>query len=234
MQKRTLVYVGLFAVAMAYLEATVVLYLRRLYGITNLLAAQPPLDPLIGIAEVGREAATLVMLATLGWAAGRRTASRIGFAVFAFGVWDIFYYFWLRLLIGWPQSLLDYDLLFLIPLPWWGPVLTPVLIAALLALAGAAAVIAEESGRPLRLSRADLLLLGLGTTLILYSFTADALAALPADLETLGKLKPGDFRWPIYLAGLAAFASSSCRIVIRAWKMSPLVNRGKESRLPGA
>ena len=50
----------------------------------------------------------------------------------AFGVWDIFYYAFLRLIVGWPQSLWDWDVLFLIPLPWWGPVLAPVAIAVLL------------------------------------------------------------------------------------------------------
>ena len=54
----------------------------------------------------------------------------------AFGVWDIWYYIFLRQITGWPSSLLDWDVLFLIPLPWWGPVIAPVSISLLLILGG--------------------------------------------------------------------------------------------------
>ena len=27
---------------------------------------------------------------------------------------------------GWPETVLDWDILFLLPLPWWGPVIAPV------------------------------------------------------------------------------------------------------------
>jgi len=144
LQAKNLWWVGLFAISMAYLESAVVVYLRRLYSINDLILSVPPFDPQIGAIELGRELATLVMLLAVGWAAGKRCQSRIGFAVFAFGVWDIFYYIWLWVFIGWPQTLLDPDLLFLLPLPWWGPVLAPVLVAALMSIGGALAVIKDE------------------------------------------------------------------------------------------
>ena len=83
----------------------------------------------IAPAEVVREAATLVMLLAVGGLAGRSWRSRLGYALVAFGVWDIFYYVFLKIITGWPHSLLDWDILFLIPLPWWGPVMAPVSIA---------------------------------------------------------------------------------------------------------
>ena len=89
-----------------------------------------------GFPEVVREAATLVMLLAVGWLAGRTWRSRLGFTLLAFGVWDIAYYLWLVPLTAWPNSLADWDILFLIPLPWWGPVLAPVMIAALMILGG--------------------------------------------------------------------------------------------------
>src|SRR3990172_5513987 len=116
MQSKNLWWVGLFAIAMAYLESGVVVYLRRLYGINDLILSVPPFDPQIGAIELGRELATLVMLLAMGWVAGKKFQSRLGFAVFAFGVWDIFYYIWLRVFIGWPQTAFDPDLLFLLPL----------------------------------------------------------------------------------------------------------------------
>lgn len=140
---------------MAYLESAVVVYLRRLYGINDPIQAVPPFNPQIGAIEFGREAATLVMLLSVGWIAGKKFTSRLGFAVFAFGIWDIFYYIWLRVFIGWPQTLLDPDLLFLIPLPRWGPVLLPVLVSLLMVFGGAILVLSEEHKVAIRPTFAD-------------------------------------------------------------------------------
>lgn len=201
MQSKSLWWVGLFAIAMAYLESAVVVYLRRIYGISDLILSVPPFDPQIGAIELGRELATLVMLLTVGWVAGRKFQSRLGLAIFAFGVWDIFYYIWLRVFIGWPQTLLDPDLLFLLPLPWWGPVLSPILIAALMVIGGALAVTKDEHELRLLPSFMDWVLLIGGIQTILYTFMADALSALPADARTLNQLRPSEFNWPVYLVG---------------------------------
>lgn len=207
MQSKSLWWVGLFAVAMAYLESAVVVYLRKLYGISDLILSVPPFDPQIGAIELGRELATLVMLLTVGWAAGTRFQSRLGFSVFAFGVWDIFYYIWLRVFIGWPRTLLDPDLLFLIPLPWWGPVLAPVLIAALMIAGGVLAVINDDRRQTtVRLQPAEWAVFIAGNLAMLYAFMSDALAALPADTQTLSQLRPSEFNWPVYLVGFAMLA----------------------------
>jgi membrane protein implicated in regulation of membrane protease activity len=44
-----------------------------------------------------------------------------------FAIWDIFYYIFLWLLIGWPESFFTWDILFLLPVTWVGPVLAPVI-----------------------------------------------------------------------------------------------------------
>jgi hypothetical protein len=67
--------------------------------------------------ELVREGATLVMLLTLGMLAGRTWRTRFGYSAIAFGVWDIFYYVFLKLISDWPKSVLDWDILFLLPLP---------------------------------------------------------------------------------------------------------------------
>ena len=100
-------------------------------------------DGALGNVELWREAATLVMIATLGLLAGRTWRRRAGYAALAFGAWDIFYYVFLRLISGWPRTLLDWDILFLLPLPWWGPVLAPVSIALVMILWG---TLATQSG----------------------------------------------------------------------------------------
>jgi len=146
--------------------------------------------------------------------AGKRFQSRLGFAVFAFGVWDIFYYIWLRIFIGWPQTLLDPDPLFLIPLPWWGPVLAPVLIAALMVLGGALAVIGNDRGQTVRLQPADWALFIMGNLVMLYTFMADALAILPADSQTFSQLRPTNFNWAVYLVGLSLVTFSVWRATL--------------------
>ena len=82
--------------------------------------------------ELTREFATMIMLFAVGFLAGRTWRTRIGYAAIAFGVWDIFYYVFLKIMCGWPHSVLDWDVLFLLPMPWWGPVLAPVLISLLI------------------------------------------------------------------------------------------------------
>ena len=90
MQAKKLWWVGLFAIAMAYVESAVVVYIRRIYSISDLLLDIPPFDPVIAPIEIGRELATLVMLLAVGWAVGKTLQSRIGFMFFTFGMWDIF------------------------------------------------------------------------------------------------------------------------------------------------
>ena len=97
--------VSVYAIAMAYLEAAVVVYLRAVLGITDITAVDVSLGP-YGLVELGREAATIAMLATVGWLAGRNAKERWAYGIFAFGFWDLFYYIWLKILIDWPASLL--------------------------------------------------------------------------------------------------------------------------------
>jgi len=173
---------------MAYVESAVVVYIRRIYGINDLLLDIPSFDPVLAPIEVGRELATLIML--------------FSFVFFTFGIWDIFYYFWLRLFIGWPNSLFSPDILFLIPLPWWGPIIAPMLIAFLMVAGGTLAVIREDRGHKIRFSLFDWTTLIAGVFILLYSFMEDALAIMPADVETLAQLRPTSFNWPIYILGL--------------------------------
>lgn len=201
LQVKRILWVGVFAIAMAFLEAAVVVYLRRVYGITDLMLSVPPFDPRIGAIEFGRELSTLVMLLSVGIVAGQNLQSRLGVAIFAFGLWDVFYYIWLRVFIGWPSSLLDPDLLFLIPLPWWGPVLSPVLIALLMVVVGVLLSLSEEIQIILCFTRINLAILLVGMLVVLYTFMADALTLLPADAQTLSQVKLSRFNWPVYIIG---------------------------------
>lgn len=152
--KETILKVIIFAVAFGFVEAAVVSYLRRLLGVgfsppqigrEEILFLAPGvafLEPKTAVKVIAdtailnmeriREIATLVMLAAVGAITGKTRGGKIAFFFLAFGIWDIFYYLFLRLTIGWPKSFLDLDIFFLLPTPWVGPVLVPITVAFLL------------------------------------------------------------------------------------------------------
>ncbi len=199
--------VVVYATAMAWMESAVVLYLRTM---TNRIQPyQKEAFPYIGglaMAELVREAATMIMLLAVGWLAGRTWRSRFGYALIAFGVWDIFYYVFLKVLTGWPEGLLDWDLLFLLPLPWWGPVLAPVLIAALMIIWGTLAGLNEENGQPAAGEGKFWAWAGIGIALGLYVFMADSLAVAGQGAEAVRNVLPVDFNWPLFWLALTLMA----------------------------
>ena len=199
--------VALYAVAMAWVEAAVVYYLRSL--IDRIEPYQPyplPMAGGFGEAELIREIATLIMLFTVGWLAGATWRTRLGYSVVAFGVWDIFYYVFLRVMTGWPKSLLDWDILFLIPLPWWGPVWAPTSIALLMILWGTFMTKVEWSPVSSGSHWKFLALGGIGAALALFTFMADAIGTADQGTEALRNMLPVRFNWPLFGVALALMA----------------------------
>jgi hypothetical protein len=224
---RTVAALFLFGISFGYLEAAVVVYLRAIYDpIRHRLHPDRPageLFPLISpqeladagpenprrlLIEIGREASTIAMLAAIGLAAGRNFSQRMAAFAIVFGLWDIFFYVFLRLMIHWPQSLFTWDILFLIPLPWVGPVLAPVIIATTLVVCGVVSLgLGGVRARPL-----DWMAMIVGGLIVILAFVWDFRNT------TAGGL-PNPFNWPLFLAGeaisLAAFVSAVWRQVSR-------------------
>jgi len=201
----------LFGVAFGYVEAAVVVYLRHISEPLRLALypgrASSDLFPLIPIGqlspahvrllivEIGREAATLLMLAGAGLLAARQRGQWIaGFAI-AFGVWDISFYLFLKLFLDWPASLLTWDILFLIPVPWVGPVLAPVIISAALTVCGFLVLTRDWEGRQIDATLGHWAGLTGGALLVIASFTWDYRALT-------GGASPEHFNWALFLAGL--------------------------------
>ena len=208
--------VALFAIAMAWLEAATVYYLRVLVGRLEPYQANPlPIAGTLGPVELVREGATLVMLLTVGALAGRTWKARLGYTAIAFGVWDIGYYVFLKAIYDWPRSLFDWDILFLLPLPWWGPVLAPMSIAALMIVWGT--LVSRERHEPSGSSVLPAWLLGAcGIVLALYVFMADALHIAHLGEEAVRTMLPTEFNWAAFLVALALMAAPVLEVAWRA------------------
>lgn len=200
--------VVIYAIGMAWVESAVVFYLRTM--IDRIEPYQPNPLPVIGgfaSVELPREFATLVMLFAVGFLAGRNWRARLGYSAIAFGVWDIFYYVFLKIICGWPHSLLDWDVLFLLPMPWWGPVLAPMLISLLLILWGTLASQFERN-RPMTLSTWRVWALNFaGVMLALYVFMADSIAAASKGLDAIRTVLPEEFNWTLFGLALLLMAA---------------------------
>ena len=203
---RNWVWVVVFAISFAWIESAVVVYLRDIFfdgGFSFPLVVKWEdgnhiIHPLVRI-EFGREIATIIVLVAVGWIAGKSRFKRFCFFMIAFGIWDIFYYIWLYVMVDWPKSLLTWDLLFYVPLPWVGPVITPVLIAVAMVVAGTLVIFYEEKGYKINWRWYDMaveLFCGL-IMIIAFCWDWKNIIQLPGDIERTGI--PNPFAWWLYL-----------------------------------
>ncbi|MEJ2633909.1 MAG: hypothetical protein P8184_01295 [Calditrichia bacterium] len=200
--RRQLFWLSVYAIAMAYLEASVVIYIRELYHPENIRMIFPsqPLSMFDFWVEIGREAATIIMMLGVAFIFERKNGTRIFAAfVYQFGIWDIFYYIWLKTLIGWPVSWTEWDILFLIPWVWLGPWITPAAIALPMAIWGGMILGSKKehtfSGWPLRLFVA-------GAVLDLISFLQPAVTVMSqSGVKGFTNYHPGNFWWWLFIPG---------------------------------
>jgi len=205
--------VAAFAIAMAWVESASVFYIRALVDRIEPYQAQPlPLNDALGNVELWREGATMIMIAMVGMLAGRTWRRRVGYAAVAFGVWDIFYYVFLRLISGWPKTLLDWDILFLLPLPWWGPVLAPVSIALVMIVWGT--LVTQNDGVETD-TRWTWTLAAAGIMIALAVFMSDAWRALPHGRDAILQVLPTTFNWPLFCLALLLMSSPALYVVSR-------------------
>jgi hypothetical protein len=198
---RRLFWAFIFAAAFAFVEAAVVVYLRALYYPGGFVFPLRVLSTEHIAVELAREFSTLVMIMAVASIAAVRSWERFALFIFIFGIWDIFFYLWLKVCINWPATLFDWDILFLIPLPWIGPVIAPVLVALTLVVCGAAIVLRIDRGIIIRLTAASIVLWACGTAVILYSFIYDTAA-------TLRGMVPLPYRYELLAIGLALYIAS--------------------------
>jgi hypothetical protein len=160
----------LFALAFAGLEAAVVVALRALVDPGGALFPLVRLPGWLLPIEQGREVGTLGLLGLAAWRAGNDTASRWAAFLVLFGAWDLLYYAALRLLIGWPPGLGAFDLLFLVPVPWLAPVWAPMLVAATMLVCGSSVLVLHHRNGGFTLRWLHWVGVGLGAAVVLATF----------------------------------------------------------------
>lgn len=196
---KNIIWLILFSIAMGFLEGAVVIYLRELYYPTGFSFPLIIMNDNIALVELFREVATIVMLIGIGILAGRTANQRLSFFLMSFAIWDIFYYVFLWLVLDWPQSLMEWDILFLVPVPWVGPVITPILITITM-LALSIVLLKIESG----MSKIEWSLIVVGSLVVVLSWTIEFQQysnSVGDTLKAVATYIPQTFPWIIFSIG---------------------------------
>jgi hypothetical protein len=196
---KTILWVILFSIAMGFLEGAVVIYLRELYYPEGFMFPLKVMSTTNGLVELAREVATIVMLLGVGMLAGRTTNQRLAYFVMSFAIWDIFYYVFLWLVLDWPQSIMEWDILFLVPVLWVGPVITPLLITITM-LALSTVLLKREQ----RMSKFEWGLLVTGSLVVILSWTIEFQqysSSVGDPMKAVLTYVPQKFPWIVFLIG---------------------------------
>jgi hypothetical protein len=200
-----LFWLVIFGVAMAFVESAVVVYLRAIFRPEGFQFPMKAMTDFKITIEVFREAATIFMLLSVTFLAGVKRWERFAYFMLIFGVWDIFYYIWLKVLIDWPASIFDLDILFLIPIPWISPVIAPVSVSSLMIVFSIFIVYSIQKGRDFKPALLSRIIALSGIVLILYSFMYDTGA-------TLRQQMPNPYHYGLLIIGdgllVAAFLTA--------------------------
>jgi len=196
----------IFSIAFAYIESAVVVYLRVIFHPDGFTFPLSNVDTILQnkallLTEIGREAATIVLIFTGAWLFGRNLQQRFAYFLTIFAVWDIFYYIWLKIFSAclkaipdWPLSIMDWDILFLIPLAWAGPVVAPVLVSIILLVFAMILLYSDCRGRPVRASLIDWLGFIAAGVIVVVSFCIPGPHIAAPDFQS-------HFYWPIFALG---------------------------------
>lgn len=200
--KSALFWLTVWGVAFAYIEASVVVYLRAIYYPEGFVFPVVIAENRMIVTELFRELATLVIMWATVKLAYERLQSQFAAFMVLFGIWDIFYYLFLKMVLGWPQSLASWDILFLIPMPWAGPVWAPVVVSLGLISAGVVMLQRHAKGMFFEFSRSFVLVEALSAAVIITSFLIPGYAVV---LQRVPESFPVYLFWGGFILGLGSF-----------------------------
>ena len=213
---RTLLIVALFAIAMGYLESAVVIYIRAIYYPLGFNFPMKIISQSLMLTEFWREVATIIMLLGIALIAGKTVIARFAYFIYAFAIWDIFYYVFLYLLIQWPPQLLTWDVLFFIPTTWIGPVIAPIINSLTMTALALIILLSPQRKTPFKLGWFIWTLLIEGSIIIILAYTYEyatfllqrfsfaqifSSANAPEQLQYATSYIPQHFPWFIFLLG---------------------------------
>ncbi len=214
MKRNVLFASTLFALSMGFFESAIVVYLRALAYPGGFSFPLHPLSEELARTELFRELASMVMLLAFAWLISKRRTERLAWFVYNFAIWDLSYYLFLKILLGWPESLLTPDILFLIPVAWTGPVAAPVLLSLLMIVFASIVLKHNNDWKRAPLSRTSLALLVSGSFVVILSFIVEYLVfffqttprfvdlfKLEAHQQVLNCFVPDKFSWYLFATG---------------------------------
>jgi len=214
--KNLFIWLSLFSIAMGFLESSVVVYLREILYPEGFSFPLAIMEGSLAVTEILREAATIIMLISVAVIAGKSLSVRFAWFIYCFAIWDISYYLFLKLLIGWPSSFFEWDILFLLPVTWTGPVISPLMVSVLMIILAVVIVNHSARGISTRLKPWEWLMLMGGAVVVILAFSWDFSAFIidrysPAGiwnmpvrgsvLEYARGYIPGQFNWWLFSAG---------------------------------
>lgn len=222
-----------FAIAMGFLESAVVIYLREIFYPGGFDFPLAPIPPDMALTEILREMATVIMLVTVSMMAGRSFSQRLAWFIFSFAIWDIFYYLFLWILIGWPQSFMTWDILFLIPATWTGPVITPLIITLVMIGFSIVILFYSEKNAAAKINIREWIGLIAGSVILIAAFITDYMKHMLSEFSFWEALRisnqeimehaqlyvPESFPWVTYIIGLLVICSSILGYYFRMRKL---------------
>ena len=210
--KMQLFWLMVWAVAFAYIEASVVVYLREIYYPEGFAFPVVIAETRMVITELFRELATLIIMWATASLVYARLQSRMAAFMVIFGIWDIFYYLFLKIVLDWPESLASWDILFLIPMPWVGPVWAPIVVSIGLIYAGISILLQNDEGHFLDFGSKFIVLELIAGIVVILSFLIPGYAVID---QTTPSYCPQYLFWAGFIMGFGAFLSLFYRARLR-------------------
>lgn len=198
---KKITWLTLFSIAMGFMETVIVVYLRKLYYPDGFDFPLITMHLDILKAEILREAATVIMLVAIGILSGRTASEKFAYFIFSFAIWDIFYYVFLKVLLDWPASLFTWDILFLIPVPWVGPVIAPCLVSVTMIILAASIVYYSNKGYRTKIERGEWMLFISGSLIVILSFSIDTMKFITLSPDEPATATPSAYDWWIFWLG---------------------------------
>ncbi len=227
---KILFWITIFSIAMAFIETSVVVYIRKLYYPEGFRFPLKMIESNIGITEYFRELATIVMLISVGIVVGKNNLQRFAYFIYVFAIWDIFYYVFLKTILNWPESLFTLDVLFLIPVTWVGPVIAPIICSIAMILLGLSIIYLQNKNKSVKMKFDEFLMVAVGSIVVMVSFLMDYLRFLNNNysfyeiltyswVSDINKIVeqyiPQKFNWLIFLIGILTIFIAIIKFILR-------------------